>query len=252
VRRISGNQEAKREIHISNGVNTPLNSGNMKIIYLKKKPFKTSQTSDTERRHANECMVRHSWSTAGRPTRRKGHQRIQTDLYETNGNLIWWIQTKFSQIPSKVINLVEGEIKNGISSERIVIGGFSQGGATALYSALSTPYKFGGVLAMSTWLPLHEKFPEKLDTSVANKFKTPILQCHGDFDPMVPLPWAQASVKLTQSLGFTDLKFKTYRGLGHSSSEQVGTEANLEGFRWNVNSFFFRKWTTLQTLSVKS
>ncbi len=127
----------------------------------------------------------------------------------------------FKYAKNKVINLVENEIKSGISSERIIIGGFSQGGATALYSCLTAPYKLGGVLAMSTWLPLNAKFPAKLDTSVADKLKTPILQCHGDYDPIVPLPWAQASVKLTQSLGFENLKFKTYRGLAHSSSEQV-------------------------------
>ncbi len=56
-----------------------------------------------------------------------------------------------------VLSLVEDEIKNGIPSDRIIIGGFSQGGATALYTAASSPLKFGGVLALSTWLPLHER-----------------------------------------------------------------------------------------------
>lgn len=59
----------------------------------------------------------------------------------------------------KVLKIVEDEIKNGIPSENIIIGGFSQGGATALYSLLTSSFKFGGVLALSTWLPMHEKFP---------------------------------------------------------------------------------------------
>ena len=117
------------------------------------------------------------------------------------------------------MNLVQEEIKSGIPSERIFIGGFSQGGATALYTALTTPVRFAGVLALSTWLPLHHRFPSHLKPC-DNKFSTPILQCHGDMDPIIPLDWAQLSVKLLQSLNFTDVVFKSYRGMAHSSNEK--------------------------------
>lgn len=70
-----------------------------------------------------------------------------------------------------MLKLVDDEIKNGIPSERIIIGGFSQGGATALYTTLTSPHKFGGVLALSTWLPLHDRFPE-----VSPKKKTILLK----------------------------------------------------------------------------
>ena len=53
-------------------------------------------------------------------------------------------------------SLVEEEAKS-IPSGRIVIGGFSQGGAVALYTSLTNNIKLGGVLAFSTWLPLHNK-----------------------------------------------------------------------------------------------
>ena len=82
------------------------------------------------------------------------------------------------------MNLVQDEIKNGIPSESIFIGGFSQGGATALYTALTSPIKFAGVIALSTWLPLHARFPHEL-ANFDGKFKTPIIQCHGDADRMV-------------------------------------------------------------------
>jgi predicted esterase len=45
--------------------------------------------------------------------------------------------------------LVQDEINNGIPSESIYIGGFSQGGATALYTALTSSLKFAGVIALS-------------------------------------------------------------------------------------------------------
>jgi hypothetical protein len=48
-----------------------------------------------------------------------------------------------------VLNLVQDEINNGIPSESIYIGGFSQGGATALYTALTSSLKFAGVIALS-------------------------------------------------------------------------------------------------------
>ena len=55
-----------------------------------------------------------------------------------------------------VKELIDDEAKN-ISTERIVIGGFSQGGAVALYTSLTNNIKLAGVLAFSTWLPLHTK-----------------------------------------------------------------------------------------------
>ena len=121
---------------------------------------------------------------------------------------------------SLVLNLVQEEIKNGIPSERIIIGGFSQGGATALYTALTSSIRFGGVIALSTWLPLHNRFPADLKP-FDGLFSTPILQCHGDVDPMVSLAWSQLSTTFIKQMGFTDLKFKVYPGLSHSSSEEV-------------------------------
>jgi lysophospholipase-2 len=64
---------------------------------------------------------------------------------------------------SKFLNdLIEEEIKNGILPERIMIGGFSMGGAIALHAALTSPHTLGGVVALSTWLPLSKTFPEAL------------------------------------------------------------------------------------------
>jgi lysophospholipase-2 len=117
-----------------------------------------------------------------------------------------------------VLKLVEEEEKNGIPSDRIFIGGFSQGGAVALYTALSSPRRFAGVIALSTWVPMHAKITEYMKPS-ETKFSTPIFTGHGDSDPMVPLQWAKLSHSALQAIGFTSLTFKTYPGLSHSSSE---------------------------------
>ena len=56
--------------------------------------------------------------------------------------------------------LIADEEKKGIDRSRIVIGGFSQGGAVALYSAFTVPQKpVAGIVGLSTWLPMHKTFP---------------------------------------------------------------------------------------------
>ncbi|XP_063976490.1 acyl-protein thioesterase 1 [Diachasmimorpha longicaudata] len=111
--------------------------------------------------------------------------------------------------------MIEEEVSAGIPTERIVLGGFSQGGALALYSALTYNKPLAGVVALSAWLPLHQKFPA---IAVGNK-DTPVLQCHGDCDPIVPYKWGQMTASLLkQFMGRTE--FKTYREMMHSSSEE--------------------------------
>jgi predicted esterase len=52
------------------------------------------------------------------------------------------------------------EQKHGIKPERICIGGFSQGGAVALHAGLTSGKKLGGIIALSSWIPLHTKVTE--------------------------------------------------------------------------------------------
>lgn len=81
-----------------------------------------------------------------------------------------------------VHELISSEEKAGISSDKIILGGFSQGGALALYSGLSYSKPLGGILALSCWIPLHEK----LSFTPSNpNLNTPVLQCHGDMDQIV-------------------------------------------------------------------
>ncbi|KAK9502729.1 hypothetical protein O3M35_011441 [Rhynocoris fuscipes] len=111
--------------------------------------------------------------------------------------------------------MIQAEEKAGIPSDRVIIGGFSQGGALALYSAFTYPNNLGGVLALSCWLPLHKQFP---GLARGNK-NTPILQCHGDCDPLVPYKWGQMTASLIKQFA-TNTEFKTFKGLGHSSSDE--------------------------------
>lgn len=117
-----------------------------------------------------------------------------------------------------VMDLVNDEVKGGIPTERIIIGGFSQGGATAFYTAMLAPHKFAGVIALSTWMPLHTHFPAKMG-QCDGKLDTPILQCHGDADAVVPMSWGQQTTQHLKELGFKQTQFKKYANMGHACAE---------------------------------
>ncbi|XP_023250652.1 acyl-protein thioesterase 2 [Seriola lalandi dorsalis] len=113
--------------------------------------------------------------------------------------------------------LIEHEAKNGIPPNRIMLGGFSQGGALSLYTALTCQHQLAGVVALSCWLPLHKSFPL---ASSGNK-NLPILQCHGEMDPMIPVPFSvMTSEKLKVIVNPDNVTLKTYPGLLHSSCPQ--------------------------------
>ena len=88
------------------------------------------------------------------------------------------------QMQRSIENLIEQEIQNGISHDRIILAGFSQGGAMALYVGLRYSKSLAGILALSAYLPLpHRLEKEKAD---ANK-NIPIFMAHGKSDPVLPL-----------------------------------------------------------------
>ncbi|KAF5276458.1 hypothetical protein FQA39_LY06527 [Lamprigera yunnana] len=119
------------------------------------------------------------------------------------------------QATQTVHSLIATEVKNGIPPNRILIGGFSQGGALALYSALTYPERLAGVVSLSCWLPLRKHFPgvQKCPDDL------PVLQCHGDCDPVVPYKWGQMTASVLKNL-LRGTEFKSYRGLMHTSSEE--------------------------------
>lgn len=94
---------------------------------------------------------------------------------------------------------VQQENARGVESKRIVIAGFSQGGAIALQGALRYPERLGGVMALSTYLPLRDSVAA--EASPANR-DVPILMCHGLRDGMVPATLGKASRDLLVSLGY--------------------------------------------------
>ena len=95
--------------------------------------------------------------------------------------------------------LIEKEAERGIVPGKIVLAGFSQGGAIALQTALRYPERLAGILALSTYLPLAPKLEKEASTANSG---TPIFMAHGRFDDIIPLDRAQASRKHLEALGY--------------------------------------------------
>ena len=69
--------------------------------------------------------------------------------------------------------MIAEEEKKGIDRSRIVIGGFSQGGAVALYSAFTVPQKpVAGIVGLSTWLPMHKTFPAVCNATLSSTYRS--------------------------------------------------------------------------------
>jgi phospholipase/carboxylesterase len=94
---------------------------------------------------------------------------------------------------------IQRELDAGIAANKIVIAGFSQGGAIALQTALRYPQRLAGVMALSTYLPLRGMLAE--EASKSNR-DVPILMCHGRHDAVVSMQLGEVSRDAMQKLGF--------------------------------------------------
>lgn len=111
-----------------------------------------------------------------------------------------------------VHDLINAEIKAGISSERIVIGGFSMGGALAIYAGLTFDKPLGGIIGLSSFLLQRQTLP---GNHTAN-LKTPIFLGHGTEDPLVPFQFGKMTSEEIAKFN-NHVELKSYR-MGHTSS----------------------------------
>jgi phospholipase/carboxylesterase len=94
--------------------------------------------------------------------------------------------------------LIAREKARGVPAARIVLAGFSQGGAIALYAGLRHTARLAGILALSTYLVQADKLP--IEAAAANR-DVPIFMAHGTADPIVRFEWGLASRRALQANG---------------------------------------------------
>lgn len=105
--------------------------------------------------------------------------------------------------------LIDDQIDSGIDSRRIVIAGFSQGGAVAYETALSYPRPLAGLLALSTYFAT----ADSIELASANR-QLPIEVHHGTADPVVPESLGREGAERAEALGYP-VTYRTYE-MGHS------------------------------------
>jgi len=95
--------------------------------------------------------------------------------------------------------LIAAQQRSGIPARKIVLAGFSQGGAIVLQTALRHAERLAGVLALSTYLPLSGTLGKE---RAAINDDLPIFMAHGAYDPMIPMVRAMQSRDALQALGY--------------------------------------------------
>lgn len=100
---------------------------------------------------------------------------------------------------SAVEALIAHEASRGIAAGRIVLAGFSQGGAIAFQAGLRHPQRLAGIMALSTYLPLAGTV--EAERHAANR-GLPIFMAHGSADPMISIGRAEQSRKMLEALGY--------------------------------------------------
>ncbi len=98
-----------------------------------------------------------------------------------------------------ISEIIAEQIAAGIPSQRIILAGFSQGGAIALHCALREAEPLGGLLALSTYLPLQGTLDTEL--SSANR-GIPVMMAHGTQDPVVSYAWGEDAARVLRERGY--------------------------------------------------
>ncbi|RDE19037.1 carboxylesterase [Motiliproteus coralliicola] len=113
-------------------------------------------------------------------------------------------ETQLRASAAEIRKLIEREIERGIDSRRILLAGFSQGGAVAYETALSFDKPLGGLLAMSTYYAT----ADSIELNEANR-QLPVLVQHGTLDPVVPESLGQKALQRLQADEF-EVSYQSY------------------------------------------
>jgi phospholipase/carboxylesterase len=111
-----------------------------------------------------------------------------------------------------VSDLIDRELRRGIARDRIVLAGFSQGGAVVLHAGLTEREPIGGIIGLSTYLPA----AATLDAGGPIATATPVMLAHGTGDTVIPIALAERSAGFLRDRG-VDVDWSTYT-MGHEVS----------------------------------
>lgn len=126
-------------------------------------------------------------------------------------------QTQLVQSATSIHQLIDREIERGIDSQRIIIAGFSQGGAVAYQAALTYPKPLAALMAMSTYFATKDN----IEVHKANA-QLPISIMHGSMDGVVPELLGQTACQVLRDKGFLP-EYHSYAMQHSVCAEQINT-----------------------------
>lgn len=130
-------------------------------------------------------------------------------------------QDGIQQSMATITQLLDEQISAGIAAEKIVVAGFSQGGAMALHTALRYPKRLAGIMALSCYVLEQQKHGEQISSANHN---TPILMAHGTYDNVVPYALGQSSADFLSQHGHA-VTFTSYPMAHEVSMPQINALA---------------------------
>lgn len=134
---------------------------------------------------------------------------------------------------AQVDALIDREVARGIQASRILLAGFSQGGAIALAAGLRRTEPLGGLVALSTYVPAAHKAASVL---AAGAIAQPVFMAHGTQDPVVPFRAGEQSAALLRGLGFA-VDWHAY-AMPHSvCAEEIGDLGDWMSKRFTAAAF---------------
>lgn len=119
---------------------------------------------------------------------------------------------------AQVEALITRESERGVPASRLLLAGFSQGGAIALAAGLRRSEPLAGLIALSTYLPLADRAVQSMTPQAAAQ---PVFMAHGLQDPVVPYQAGEQSAALLQRLGF-DVDWHRYPMVHQVCAEEIG------------------------------
>jgi phospholipase/carboxylesterase len=108
-------------------------------------------------------------------------------------------ETGITESARTLMKLCDDQVTQGIAAERIIVAGFSQGGAIALYAGLRYPARLGGIMALSSYLPMQDRLAHEAADTNRN---TPIFMAHGKHDDIVALKFGLQTRARLEQLGY--------------------------------------------------
>lgn len=144
------------------------------------------------------------------------------DMTNTASSQRWDDEVGILESADYVVSILRGLVAEGIPGSKIILGGFSQGGAVALTTALhSAGLHLAGCFSLSGYLPMHEKYYTGELRMTRTARDIPIFLAHGTADPVFPSEFGPDTKRQLRTLGMKSVAFQSFPGLGHERREDV-------------------------------